>query len=96
MLSVFSIVTPALTDLFKGIYEQIRGIKIGFKERFELDHIFDGSLDPEHIECDGYHKQVTMEDFNATQLQTRPDFLSGSARFFSIGGELCCINEKYK
>lgn len=52
--------TPSTMDEPKRIFEEIRGYKARFKERFELDHCMDGELDTAVAGADGQHNHVTL------------------------------------
>lgn len=52
--------TPSTMDEPKRIFEEIRGYKARFKERFELDHCMNGELNTALAGADGQHNQVTL------------------------------------
>ena len=72
-LSEYSTTTPEDTELAGNGAQEIVGGKSRIKERYELDHNFDdtdSTLDPTEIDCDGYHKQLTMPEFSGTDSET--------------------------
>jgi hypothetical protein len=65
-------------DESKRIFEEIRGYKARFKERFEIDHCMDGELDTSIAGADGQHNQVTLYP----QISD-PASISGTNIFYS-------------
>lgn len=80
--------TPSTMDEPKRIFEEIRGYKARFKERFEIDHCMDGELDTAVAGADGQHNQITL-----VPQSYFPEFTNGAIKIFSkiIDGiiELC-------
>lgn len=70
--------TPSTMDEPKRIFEEIRGYKARFKERFELDHCMDGELDTSIAGADGQHNQVTLYP-----RISDPVLISGTNIFYS-------------
>lgn len=70
--------TPSTMDEPKRIFEEIRGYKARFKERFEIDHYMDGELDTAAAGADGQHKQITF-----TPQITDPSLTEGTNLFYS-------------
>ena len=70
--------TPSTMDEPKRIFEEIRGYKSRFKERFEIDHCMNGEIDPAIAGGDGQHNQVTLYP----QISD-PVSISGTNMFYS-------------
>lgn len=64
-LSTYDVTLPLDTDLEGDGAAAIRNLALLVKERLELDHNMDGELDPTTADCDGYHKQVTLNPQSA-------------------------------
>lgn len=69
-LTDFSIVEPTNSGFLNQMYVRMRALKVATKERLELDHAFSGTLDTADVNCDGYHKQITMAPYHGFDSET--------------------------
>ena len=54
--------TPTDNSKLGVIDDNIRSLKLDFKERFTLDHYMDGELDTDVAGADGHHRKVTLPE----------------------------------
>ena len=94
MLEIYSESNPSPIDKVKFIYQRLRDIKARFKERMELDHHFDGIVDPSLEGCDGYHKRLTMPVYYGTDEYgdtiSTPEDITGAGKIYmrTVSGSL--------
>ena len=69
-LTLLNVNVPTDLEDIADMPSRVRAIASAFKDRLELDHSFGTSLDTTEIDCDGYHKQLTMPEFSGTDSET--------------------------
>ena len=86
MLEIYSESNPSPIDKVKYLYQRLRDIKARFKERMELDHNFAGVVDTALVECDGYHKRLTMPAYSGInqcgETISTPEDIAGSGKLY--------------
>jgi len=62
-MNIWDKTKPLPSEYINTFYDYIRNLKELFLDRFGLDHNMDGVLDTSLATADGYHKHLTMRDY---------------------------------